>query len=159
MKKMILVSISLLLFVSKGAAQSVGNESSASQLEQRMALNAPHLYKSYNTGSMLSTSGAILTIGGVAAIFLGYAVADKETVKNGNSTQVNLSGSGAVVFSVGIVAALVGTPIWIIGSTKKRNARNVYLREYGYGAQVPVHPSSSLQLTSAPNGVGLALVF
>jgi len=74
-------------------------------------------------------------------------------------TNVYLSGPGAAVFGVGIVSAVAGVPIWIIGGTKKKKTRNVYLREFGYSIHVPVQPTPHLQIISTPNSVGLALVF
>ena len=158
MKKLFLICISLALFAGKGVAQ-IGYEPRVKDLKQNMAYDDPWLYKKYKTGSTLSGLGAGLTIGGVAAIIIGIATADKETVKEGGSTQVNLSGSGAGVFAAGLVCAVAGTPLWIIGSTKKRNAKNTYLREYEYGVHTPDHASPYLQLTTAPKGLGLAFVF
>ena len=138
----------------------IGNYASAQmELQQRMALNAPRLYQSYKTGSTLSGIGAGLTLGGVAAIVIGIATADKETVTNGASTQVNLSGTGAGIFAAGIVSTLAGTPLWIIGNTKKRNARNAFLREFGNSVQAPVPPAPHLQLNTTPYGMGMGLAF
>ena len=159
MKKFFLVFISLALFAGNSVAQQYGYVPSAAELSRRMAYNDPYLYQKYKSASALSGFGAGLTIGGVAAIFIGIATADKETVKTGTSTQVNLSGPGAGVFAAGMVCTLAGTPIWIIGSTKKRNVRNTYLREYGYSYQAPAPPSPYLQLNTAQNGLALALVF
>ena len=159
MKKLILVCISLALFAGKGAAQYGGRVPSAAELSYRMSMDDPYLYQKYKSASALSGFGAGLTLGGVAAIVIGIATADKETVTNGMSTQVNLSGSGAGIFAGGMVCVLVGTPIWIIGHTKKKNARNAYLREYGYGMHAPEHPSPYLQLNTTPRGLGLAFVF
>ena len=158
MKKLFLLCISLALFAGQGVAQ-IGYKPSATDLKYDMSFNAPHLYKKYKTGSTLSGFGAGLTIGGVVAAIIGVATADKETVKDGATTHVNLSGSGAAVFGAGIVCALAGTPLWIIGSTKKRNARNTYLREFGYGACTSNQYSPYLQLNTAPKGIGLAFVF
>ena len=133
--------------------------SAQTELRQRMAQNSPQLYRSYKSGSTLSGIGAGLTLGGVAAIVIGVATADKETVKDGTNTQVNLSGSGAWIFAVGIVSALAGTPIWIIGGAKKRRAQNAYLREFGNSVQTPVPPSPHLQLNTTSSGIGLAFVF
>ena len=119
MKKLFLVCISVALFVGNVTAQQVRNLSTA-ELKQNMSLNSPQLYKKYKSGSTLSGVGAGLTIGGVAAAVIGYASADKETIKDGNSTRVELSGGGAGIFGAGIVCALAGTPLWIVGSTKKR---------------------------------------
>ena len=159
MKKLIFICIALALFAGKGAAQYADGYMSAAELQYRMSRNDPQLYQKYQSASALSGFGAGLTLGGVAAIVIGIATADKETVTNGLSTQVNLSGQGAGVFAAGIVCALAGTPLWIIGNTKKKNVRNTYLREYGYGMNTPEHPSPYLQLNTAPKGLGLAFVF
>ena len=159
MKKMFLVCISLLLLAGNGAAQYANTAISAAELKQKMALNAPHLYKRYKTGSTLSGIGTGLTLGGVGAIVFGIATADKETVTTGTGTQVNLSGPGAGIFAGGLVCAIVGTPLWIVGNSQKRNARNNYIRQFGYGNHVPAQPSPYLQLNTTPNGLGLAFVF
>ena len=160
MKKLFLICISLALVAGKGTAQSSGLNLSSAELRERMALDSPQLYKKYKSGSTLSGVGAGLTLGGVAALFIGYATADKETIKEDGTTRVNLSGSGAAVFGVGLVCALAGTPLWIIGSTKKKNARSTYLRNFGDSAYTPViHPSPYLQVNSTSNGLGLAFVF
>ena len=159
MKKIFLVCIGLLLLAGKSAAQYASYGMSTAELKQRMALNAPHLYKRYNTGSTLSGIGAGLTLGGVGAMVFGIATADQETVKTGTGTQVNLSGTGAVIFAGGLVSAIIGTPLWIVGHSQKRNARNNYIRQFGYSDHVPVRPSPYLQLNTSQDGVGLALVF
>ena len=129
------------------------------ELMQRMEMNAPLLYQQYKSGSTLSSVGAGLTLGGVALAIIGVAVADKETTTDGYYTEVTFSGPGAAVLGVGVVSALVGTPLWIVGGSKKRKARNAYFREFGYGENVPVQPSPYLQFNTAPNRLGLAVVF
>ena len=158
MKKLILTCTILVIFVGKGVAQYAATPSKA-ELTYKMSVNSPYHYHKYKSGSTLASFGAGLTIGGVAAAIIGVAVADKETIKDGTSTTINLSGPGAGVFVVGMVSALAGTPLWIIGGTKKRNAMNSYLREFGYSYQAPVQPSPYLQLNSTSNGLGLAFVF
>ena len=162
MKKLVLLCISLALFAGQSVAQVTGvtpNALSNEQLKERMAINAPLLYKKYNSASTLSGFGAGLTIGGVAALIIGAVTADKETTKDETGTHVTLSGTGGAVSAAGFVCILAGTPIWIIGSTKKKNARNAYLREFGYDAHVSVSPSPYFQLNAARNNVGLAFVF
>jgi len=159
MKKLILVWISLALFAGKGAAQYAGNVPSRAELKIRMSLDDPRLYRKYKTGRTLSGIGAGLTIGGMTAMVVGIFTVDKETVSNVASAQANLSDSNTTIFSVGTACILAGTPLWIIGSTKKRKARNTYLREHGYGTNIPDQPSPYLQLNTAPKGLGLAFVF
>ena len=159
MKSFFLMCISLVIFTGKGLAQNTNVALNDKELKQRMALNAPYLYDKYKAESMLKNVGVGMTIGGVALGIFGAAIADKETVKEGGTTTVNLSGPGAAVFGVGVVSAVVGTPLWIIGGVKRKNTRNAYLREFGYSTHMPVKPSPYLQLTSSPNNVGLALVF
>ena len=161
MKKLILVSISLALFAGQSVAQYVAPMSGA-ELKYRMSMDAPQLYQKYQSGSKLAGFGAGLTIGGLVAIVVGAATADKETVTNGVSTQVNLSGTGGAVFAAGVICALVGVPVWTVGNTKKKNAKNAYLKDYGYGFHAPVPvppPSPHLQLNTSSNGLGLAFVF
>jgi ABC-type uncharacterized transport system permease subunit len=153
MKKIFLVWICLALF----AGTSVAQYSRAGNWVDDMRTNAPELYGSYRSGSTLKGVGMGLTFGGLAAAVIGVAAADKETTSTSTGTQVNLSGSGAAVFAVGTVCILVGTPIWIVGGSKKRRARNTYLREYGY--EIPAQPAPYLKLNSTANGVGLAMVF
>jgi len=159
MKRFFLACISLVFFAGKGVAQNTSVVLSDKELKQRMALNAPHLYDKYKTESTLKSVGVGMTIGGVALSVLGASVADKETVKEGGTTTVYLSGPGAAVFGVGIISAVVGTPLWIIGGVKRKNTRNVYLREFGYSMHVPIQPSPYLQVISTSNSLGLALVF
>ena len=159
MKKIILVCISLAVFAGKNTAQNAGLPPSNAELKHKMATNAPYLYERYKSASTLANIGKGLTIGGVAATIIGVAVADKETTTDGMTTQVNLSGPGAGLFAVGLVSALAGTPLWIVGGIKKKNTRNAYVREFGYSVHAPVYPSPYLQLNAAPNRLGLALVF
>ena len=114
------MSISLVLFAGKGVAQNTNVALNDKELKQRMVLNAPHLYDKYKSASTMKNFGVGMTIGGVALSVLGAAVADKETVKEGGTTTVYLSGPGAGVFSVGIISAVAGTPLWIIGGTKRK---------------------------------------
>ena len=159
MKKLILVCISLVFLAGKSVAQYAGMPPSKADLKQRMSIEAPHLYKSYRTGSNLSGIGKGLVIGGAAAAVIGIATADTETTSTSTGTQINFTGAGGAVAVAGFVCAIAGTPVWIIGNSKKKNARNAYLREFGSGAQSPVRPSPYLQLNSSQNGLGLALVF
>ena len=159
MTRFFLICICFVLFAGKGVAQDTGVALSNKELKQRMAVNAPFLYDQYKTRSTTKNIGVGMTIGGVALSVFGAAVADKETVKEGGNTTVNLSGPGATAFGVGILSAAIGTPLWIVGGIKRQNTRNIYLREFGYSMYEPVHPSPYLQLTSAPNSFGLALVF
>ena len=151
MKKLILVFISLSLFVGTGVAQYANNRQSTEELMRRMSTNDPYLYQRYRSGSTLSGIGAGLTIGGIAVAVIGFATADSEEIKDGNSTRIEFSGEGAVIGAVGVVCALAGTPLWIIGSTKKKKARNAYLRQYSN--------TSYMQLKVVPNGLGMAYVF
>ncbi|MDR1335897.1 MAG: hypothetical protein LBK22_03595 [Tannerella sp.] len=126
-----------------------------------MQYNSPRLYRSYRTGSTLSGLGMGFTLGGLTAAIIGVAVADKETVETSTSTTVYLSGPGASMFAAGIVFTVVGTPLWIVGNTKKRNAKRAYLNEYGdlSPLNVPVPPSPFLKLNSNSHGMGLAFMF
>ena len=151
MKKLILVFISLSLFVGTGVAQYANNRQSTAELMSRMSTNDPYLYQRYRSGSTLSGIGAGLTIGGLAVAVIGFATADSEEIKDGNSTRIEFSGDGAVIGAAGIICAVVGTPLWIIGSTKKKKARNAYLRQYS--------KTSYMQLKVVPNGLGMAYVF
>ncbi|MDR1938382.1 MAG: hypothetical protein LBQ73_07780 [Tannerellaceae bacterium] len=153
MKKIFLTVICLALFASENMAQ-YDNRSGSGNWVDNMRYDAPDLYRSYKAGSTLSSTGMGLTLGGLAVAVIGFATAEKETTSTSSGTQVNLSGSGGAVFAVGTVCALVGTPIWIIGSTKKKNARRAYQREYGDATNAPY-----LKLHSTANSVGLALVF
>jgi len=151
MKKLVLVFISLALFAGNSVAQYARNGQNTAELMQRMSINDPYLYQKYRSGSALSGVGAGLTIGGLAVAILGFATADSEEIKDGNTTRIEFSGEGAVIGTVGVVCALAGTPLWIIGSSKKRNARNNYLRKYSN--------TSYMQLKVVPNGLGIAYVF
>jgi hypothetical protein len=123
-----------------------------------MSYDAPDLYRSYRSGKTLSGLGMGFTIGGLAMMVIGVATADTDTQSSGTQTTVYLSGDGAAVFGLGLVFTLVGTPIWIVGSAKKRNAKNAYFREFGE-LNLPTLPSPYLKLNSTSNGMGLAYVF
>ena len=159
MKKLILVCISLVFFAGKSVAQYADLPPSKADLKQRMSIDSPLLYQNYQSGSSLSGIGKGLTIGGAAAFVIGIATADKETTRTATSTEVSFTGAGGAIAAAGFVCALVGTPMWIIGNNKKKNAQNSYLREFGSGAQASAPPSPYLQLNSTSNGLGLALVF
>ena len=157
MKKLLLLFISLVLFTGKGVAQNAKLQLSKAELKQEMALNAPQLYKKYKTGKALSGIGMGLTIGGFIAVVAGIASEDNETVKEGGKTTVYLSGSGATLASLGTACILGGVPLWIIGGTKAKKARNRYLYDYSY--DIPAKSSPYFQINTARNGVGLAYVF
>jgi hypothetical protein len=129
---------------------SNNNYRSGSWLDD-MSYDAPDLYRSYRAGKTLSGIGMGFTIGGLAMMVIGVASVDE------NSTDEELSNSAAV-FGFGIVCALVGTPLWIVGGAKKRHAKNVYFREFGE-LNFPTPPSPYLKLNSTSNGMGLAYVF
>jgi hypothetical protein len=97
----------------------------------QMSVNAPELYRKYRSGAALKGVGMGLTLASLLAMVVGIATADKETVTTDTQTTVNLSGSGGAMFAIGLVGTLVGTPLWIVGSSKKRRAVNAYLRDYG----------------------------
>jgi hypothetical protein len=156
MKKLLLISISFALFTGKGIAQSPYSFSKK-ELKQEMALNAPEIYQKYQSGSTLKGVGMGLTLGGLVTMVIGIAAADKETVEEKHQTTLYLSGPGARVAIAGTICALAGTPLWIIGGSKKRIARNRFLRDYTYN--IPPKTSPYLQLNAARNGVGLAYVF
>ena len=157
MEKLLFLCISLVLFTGKGIAQNVNMQLSKEELRQEMALKAPHLYKKYKTGKTMSYIGMGLTLGGVGAVIAGIYSGDNETVEEGGRTTVYLSESGAAFASVGTACILAGTPLWIIGSTKRKNAQKRYFRDYSY--DVPAKPSPYLQLNAVRNGIGLAYVF
>ena len=158
MKKLFLVFIGFSLLVGNSAAQ-YGYAPSAAELSRRMSYDDPYLYQRYKSGKALAGVGIGLTFGGFGTMVIGYMAADKQTVTTRTSAEVKLTGPGAGVFAAGMLCTLAGIPIWIVGSVKKKNARNAYLRDYGYGYQVPVQSSPYLQLNPAPNGVQLAFVF
>lgn len=159
MKKLFLICIGLLLFAGKGVAQTSSVELSNKELKERMAVNAPLLYNKYKSASTLKSVGMGLTFGGIGLGIIGMIAADKETTSDGVTTTVNLSGPGAVIFGVGIVSAIAGVPIWIVGGTKRKKTRNAYLKEFGYSMPTPTQPVPYVQLNSSANGLGLALVF
>ena len=157
MKKLLLLCISLALFAGKGVSQNVNLQLSKEELRREMALNAPHLYKKYKTGKVMSGIGMGLTLGGVVAVIAGISSSDNETVEEGGRTTVYLSGSGYAFASVGTACILAGTPLWIIGSTKRRKSQNRYFRDYSY--EEPAKSSPYLQLSAVRNGIGLAYIF
>jgi hypothetical protein len=164
MKKIFLTVICMALFASENMAQYYNNYNNYNNYRSRnwvedMSYDAPDLYRSYRSGSTLSGLGMGFTLGGLAAAVIGYSIADKETVSNSTGTTVYLSGQGAVMFAAGIVFAVVGTPLWIVGSTKKRRAKNAYLREFGDLPTLPDPALPYLKLNGHSHGLGLAFVF
>jgi hypothetical protein len=160
MKSLAIAGIVLFLFTGKCVAQNAGSAPSTAELKERMGLNAPQLYQKYKSASRLANTGTGLTLGGVAAMIVGIATADKETERSSTRVEVHMSGPGAAVFVVGWLSTCAGTPLWIIGHTKKRNVRNTYLRQFGDSAYAPKpSPSPYLQISSSPNGAGLAVIF
>ena len=128
------------------------------EIKQRMAVKAPHLYNKYQSASTLSTVGMCMTLGGLAIGTIGLAVADTET--NAYTGETTYSGPGGAIGAIGMTCALVGTPIWIVGGVKKKKIRNSYLhlQQFDYSFHTP-HSSPYLQVTTAPNKLGLALIF
>jgi hypothetical protein len=117
-----------------------------------------NLYRSYKIGKTLSDIGMSFTLGGLAAMVIGFAAADKEKVTRGGLPVLYLSGEGAAMYATGLVFAVIGTPFWIVGNRKKRNAKN--LRESGdLNLPIPTLPSPYLKLKTISNGMGLAFVF
>jgi hypothetical protein len=158
MKKIFLTIICMALFASENMAQYYSNYRSRNWVED-MSYDAPDLYRSYKSGSTLSGLGMGFTLGGLTAAVIGFAIADKEEVSSSTETTIYLSGEGAAMFVSGIVFAVVGTPLWIVGSTKKRKAKNAYFREFGDLPLLPAPASPYLKLNGHSQGLGLALVF
>jgi hypothetical protein len=167
MKKIFLAFVCLAFFASENRAQYYNNYSNygrnsnyrgGSWLDD-MSYDAPDLYRSYRAGSSLAGFGMGLTLGGLAVAVIGVATAETEETTSNGATQITFTGPGGAMLAAGVVTAIVGTPIWIVGSTKKRNAKRAYLRDYGEIRPLPVPPSPHLQLNSTANGMGLALVF
>ncbi|MDR0394075.1 MAG: hypothetical protein LBH77_02840 [Tannerella sp.] len=159
MKNLLLLCIGLVLFTGKGSAQNHLNlrRLNKEELKYEMSRNAPQLYRQYRTGSTLSGVGMGLTLGGIAAIVIGVATGEKETVTEGGQTTLYIYGAGGGIAAIGTACALAGTPLWIIGNVKKKKARNRYIRDYSY--DLPGKPSPYLQLNAVRNGMGLAYVF
>jgi hypothetical protein len=153
MKKFFLTFICLALFASENMAQD-DSRSNGGSLIDNMRSDAPRLYRSYRTGRVLSNVGRGCTLGGVTAAVIGIVTATKSTTTTSTETRVEVLGAGGALFVVGTIFAAAGTPLWIIGSTKKRNARRAFQREHGNVSSVP-----HLKLHSSAHGVGVALVF
>jgi hypothetical protein len=157
MKKYVLVIISLLIFAGESMAQYATTQYSES-LTMRMQKNAPALYRSYRSGSTLSGIGMGLMAGGLGAIVVGVATGEKNTTTNGMQTNIEVTGVGGAIAAVGTVALLTGTPLMIIGLTKKGKAKRAYLRQYeSMGFERPASQGLSPHLEVHPNG--LAFVF
>ena len=127
---------------------------SGSDLVYNMSLDNPQLYRKYRSGSTLKGIGMGLTLGGLAAAVVGFATADQKTTTSDGTTKVSFTGTGGAILSVGITCAVVGTPIWIIGGSKKKSARNAYLRSLSYE-----QPTPHFQFQTSSNGLGLAYIF
>ncbi|MDR1556015.1 MAG: hypothetical protein LBS88_03135 [Tannerellaceae bacterium] len=156
MKKYVLMILSLLFFAGESMAQYATPQSPES-LIARMQKNAPELYRSYRNGSTLSGVGIGLMAGGLGAIVVGVATGEKNTTTNGLQTNIEVKGTGGAIAAVGTVALLTGTPLMIIGLTKKSRAKRNYLARYGdMGFEQPTLRQSP-HLEVHPNG--LAFVF
>ncbi|MDR2385422.1 MAG: hypothetical protein LBD80_07185 [Tannerella sp.] len=160
MKKILFTIICLALFASENMAQYYGNINRSRNWLDDMSYDAPDLYRSYRAGSTLASIGMGITLGGLTAAVIGFATADKEKVTTSAGTQVNLSGEGGAMFAAGILFAVIGTPLWIVGSTKKGIARRAYFREFGdVPPTIPAPPVPYLKLNGHSQGMGLAFVF
>jgi hypothetical protein len=100
------------------------------------------------------------------AIAVSIAAGEKVEETNRNGTRVGfyvgdtkIKGTGGVIAGVGIVSTFAGVPLWIIGSTKKKNTRRTYLREFGDVQTESASPSPYLQLNRSSHSIILALVF
>ncbi|MDR2146675.1 MAG: hypothetical protein LBE91_09495 [Tannerella sp.] len=136
---------------------AVSYQTRSTDWRHNMALDAPDLYRNYRSGSVLKNIGMGLTLGGLGVVVASVIIAETETVKEGSTMIDDFSGTGSVLASVGTVCVLAGTPLWIIGGTKKRIARNAYLRDYGW--QPPAQPAPRLEIQTTGNSMGLAFVF
>ena len=141
-------------------SQTTQNLSSA-ELMKQMHINSPDLYNRYKSANSLKNVGIGLTFGGFTLAIVGMVIADENgDVERISDTEARLTGPGAVLTAVGIISTAAGIPIWIVGSTKKKIARNNYLREFSYSEiYTPVQPSPYFQLNAIPNGLGLAFIF
>ena len=159
MRNLLIVFIGLVFCIEKGLAQDFGRSLSKVELQQKMIMNNPQLYKKHKTGVILSRVGRVMVIGGSVAWIAGSLVSQREVVVDKNNTTVELWMPGVVLAQVGFVSALIGTPAWITGNAVKKKTRNSYLREFRNSAIVPVQPAPYFQLNASSNGLGLALVF
>ena len=159
MKKIVILCLCVSMLTGKSVAQHNSYALSKLDLKTSMAMEAPKYYSKYVSGSKLGGVGCALTLGGAVVAIIGAATADREKVKTDTGSQVSLTGTEGVLYHVGIVGVMAGTPLWIIGSTKKKNARNAYLKQFGTGYNPPNATSPYLQLNIAHQGVGCSFVF
>jgi hypothetical protein len=159
MKKILFVFICSALFVGESMAQYANTTPNTANLLKRMEQNAPHLYSRYRSASVLNGVGAGLTLGGIGVMILGIATGEKNTTTTDYGARVEVTGTGGAIAGVGLISALVGTPIWITGGIKKKNLRRAYIREFENVQTESAPPSAYLKLNSSPQGIGLALVF
>jgi hypothetical protein len=156
MKKYVLMIVSLLVFAGESMAQ-YATPQRPDDLTARMQQNAPQLYRSYRSGSVLSGVGIGLMAGGLGATIIGIATGEKNTTTEGLQTTVEVTGTGGAIAAAGVVCMIAGTPLMIVGLSKKGRAKRAYLNQYGDTAFEQPSLRQPLQLEVHPNG--LALVF
>ncbi|MDR1115341.1 MAG: hypothetical protein LBL33_04205 [Tannerella sp.] len=162
MKKHLFVFICFLFIANNSSAQYAYPAYNTANLMSRMAQNDPYLYWRYQKASRLAGFGLGLVIGGTACMVIGAATGEQNEIKSGNTTTVEVTGTGAAIAGAGLICAIVGTPLMITGYVKRGNVKRMYLREYGDMAFKP-SPSPSclphLKINSSFQHVGLAYVF
>jgi hypothetical protein len=99
--------------------------------KSRMQATAPDLYKKYREGATLSGVGIGMLSAGVVMIIVGAATGEKSTTTTATSVSVNVGGTGGAVLAIGSVCVLAGTPLMIVGLSKKSKAKRKYFNQYG----------------------------
>ncbi|MDR2775343.1 MAG: hypothetical protein LBC19_11505 [Tannerella sp.] len=124
--------------------------------KSQMQVKAPDIYRKYQKNSRLAGFGLGLVAGGVTAIVVGVATGEKTTTTTATSVQVQVKGTGGAIAAAGTVCVLAGTPMMIVGFSKRSKAKREYLNNPDY-SQTYRSPLQSPHLEVYPNG--LAFVF
>ncbi|MDR2773376.1 MAG: hypothetical protein LBC19_01310 [Tannerella sp.] len=124
--------------------------------KSQMRLQAPNIYRRYKSGSALSGVGLGLMVGGLTAAVIGVATGEKSTSTTATSIDIQLTGTGAAIAAAGTICFMVGTPLMIVGFSKKGKAKREYFNTYP-SSQTQKSPLQSPHLEIRPNG--LAFVF
>jgi hypothetical protein len=134
----------------------VAQYSYQSDWKARMQATAPDVYRKYRKGSTLAGVGIGLMSAGFVAVIAGVATGEKSTTRTATSISWQVEGTGGAVAVIGSFCVLAGTPLMIVGFSKKSKAKREYFSQYGNRTEYK-SPLQAPHLEVRPNG--LAFVF
>jgi hypothetical protein len=125
--------------------------------KSRMKIDAPDIYQKYRKGNNMAGFGLGLAAGGLISAIVGVATADKTTSATPTGVEVRLHGSGGAVFAAGMICVCAGTPVMIVGFSKRNKAKRQYLSRIENTGDRQVSPLQLPHLEVRTNGI--AFVF